>query len=230
MKKFLKIRNLLILLIIVIAIVYIFMMRTRDTSNSKTSKLYYELVNKDVVTMTLEFQEDDFGAKIIYSTDNKNKKTIRVTEVYDSSEWAKNQNAAHNKSVAVNENGRTHSYFVNYDLKKYMDYGETKEGYDTNNWISEYINSPIGHSKYYTKNYGTVNSENLFIETFPKDETKYCYEGDNLKYIDTTDGTSQAKRRLYRVTIEYNFVEDSLVEIPSDFELVDTMEERRTYE
>jgi hypothetical protein len=180
--------------------------------------------------MTLEFKENELEAKMTYSIDNKNKKTIRVIEVYNSSEWAKDQNAEHNRSVAINENGKTQSYIINYDLKRYMYYDEIEEGYDAYSWVAEYIKSPIDYSKYYTKSYGVVNSENLFIETFPKDETKYCYEGDNLKYIDTTDGTSQGKRRLYKVTIENSFVENSLIEIPSDFELVDTIEERRTYE
>ena len=68
MKRFFNIRNLLIslvLLIVVIALIYIFVIRSRDVGNSKTSKLYYDLVNRDVVTMTLEFNDGEFSGNMI---------------------------------------------------------------------------------------------------------------------------------------------------------------------
>lgn len=229
MKKFLNIRNLLIslvLLIVVIALIYIFVIRSRDVGNSKTSKLYYDLVNRDVVTMTLEFKENEFSAKMIYSTDNKNKKTVTVIEPHDTSEAGKKTNINNSKTIQIKENGKSNSYTVHYDLKKYIT-SETDEGYDDFSWITTYIMSPVSNSKYYTKGYETINSERLFVETFEKDNTKYYYDGDELKYIEKLEESNKGASRLYSVKIENKFVDESLIKIPSDFKLVDVIDERR---
>lgn len=230
MKRFFNIRSLLIslvLLIVVIALIYIFVIRSCDIGNSKTSKLYYDLVNRNVVTMTLEFKEDELSGNIIYSTDNKNKKTTIIIEAHDMSESGTSMHTNSVKTISINENGESKFYSVNYDLKRYNTTNIGKEDYDANSWIRSLIKSAVDNSKYYTKGYETINSENLFVETFEKDNTKYYYDGDNLKYIENLDGSTKGTRRLYSVKIENSFVDKSLTEIPSNFELVDVMDERR---
>lgn len=230
MKRFFNIRNLLIslvLLIVVIALIYIFVIRSRDVGNSKTSKLYYDLVNRDVVTMTLEFNDGEFSGNMIYSTDNKNKKTTIIIEAHDMSESGTNMHTNNIKTISINENGESKFYSVNYDLKRYSTTDVGKEDYDANSYLKKFIISPVSNSKYYTKGYETINSEKLFVEAFEKDNTKYYYDGDKLKYIENLDGSNKGTRRLYSVKIENSFVDKSLTEIPSDFELVDVIDERR---
>lgn len=225
MKKFFNIRNLLIslvLLIVVIAFIYIFVMRSNDIGNSKTSKLYYDLVNRDVVALTLEFKENESEYKIIYSQDRKNNKSTRIVEVHDNSESAKKYNNSTFKSIAINENGKTHVYNISYDLKRYTTQ-EIEENYDDNRWLTGYLKGPLGESKYYTKGYEIINSENLFVETFPETQTKYYYEGDILKYIENNDGSGVNKKRLHKVTIENKFIEESVNDIINGFELTDIL-------
>lgn len=230
MKKFFSIRNLLIslvVLIVVIALIYIFVIRSRDVGNSKTSKLYYDLVNRDVVTMTLEFKENELSGKIIYSIDKKNKKSTTIIEAHDMSESGTKMHINSIKAININENGETKFYSVNYDLKRYSATNVGKEDYDANSWFTTLIISPVSNSKYYTKGYENINSERLFVETFEKDNTKYYYEGEKLKYIENLDGPTKGGRRLYSVKIENKFIDESLTKIPSDFELRDVIDERR---
>ncbi len=226
MKKFLNIRTALVLLIILIAVIYIFVMRSRSTEDSKTSKLYYDLVNRDVVTMTLEFKENESEWKLTYSQDKKNKKRTQVVEMRDSSDRAKKYNQSNIKTIVVNENGKTHGYSISYDDKKYTTY-EKDEGYDDNGFIESYMKGPMSGSKYYTKGYEVKDSESLFVETFPDNETKYYYEGDTLKYIENNDGSSNDSKtnvkRLHKVTIENKFVEVSIEESIKGLELVDAI-------
>lgn len=226
MKKFFSIRNLLIslvVLIVVIALIYIFVMRSNDIGNSKTSKLYYDLVNRDVVALTLEFKENESEYKIIYSQDRKNNKSTSIVEVHDNSESAKKYNNSTFKSVAINENGKTHVYNINYDLKRYTTQ-EIEENYDDNRWLTGYLKGPLlAESKYYTKGYEIINSENLFVETFPETQTKYYYKDDTLKYIENNDGSGVNKKRLHKVTIENKFIEESVNDIINGFELTDIL-------
>ena len=197
MKRFFNIRSLLIslvLLIVVIALIYIFVIRSCDIENSKTSKLYYDLVNRNVVTMTLEFKEDEFSGNIIYSTDNKNKKTTIIIEAHDMSESGTSMHTNNVKTISINENGESKFYSVNYDLKRYNTTNIGQEDYDANSWIRSLIKSAVDNSKY---------------------------------YIENLDGSTKGTRRLYSVKIENSFVDKSLTEIPSNFELVDVMDERR---
>ena len=53
MKKFLNIRNIIIILILVISIGYMIFMKSQNTNNSKTSDLFYELINKDNIIYIL---------------------------------------------------------------------------------------------------------------------------------------------------------------------------------
>lgn len=218
MRKILIFRNALIVLVVVIAICYAFFMRTKNTQNSKTNELFYQLINKELVTMNIGFEEKEKKGNIIFSTDKNNNKAIQIVEVFDDSEQAKENNTSHIKNISIIENEKTHTYQINYDLNTYMDFGENDNDSDITNWI-ENLNRVITNSKYYVKGYEKINKTKLYSETFKESGYVFYYDGNELRYIKQKDGFSGNENTLYTIKVEDSFVENSLLEIPNNFTL-----------
>lgn len=218
MKKFINIRNILILLVIIIAIGYIIFMKSKDTTQSKTSDLFYKLINKDCITMELSFNEDNKKGKIIYSSDIKNNVTFQITELFLSDDVSIQNNTSHIKNITIRKEGKTHSYQLNYDLKNYIDFGNQEDNSDTTDWI-ENFNKITSESKYYTKKYEEIDGKQYYTEYFPEREYKFYYDGNELKYIKQKDGMTENDDTLYEVKFDENLISDSLLQISNDFTL-----------
>lgn len=219
MKKFLKVRNIIIVLIVLIVIIYIAIILSRNPSNSKTSELYNKWVNQDVITMNLEFKHGTQKGTHTFSTDQTKKKTVIVVDTYDDKEESKKLNTTHMKSITIMENEKTHVYQLNYDLKTYKDFGETESTQEITSWM-EMPNQVVSESKYYTKENFTINGKKVNTEIFDKNQAYFGYVDGELVMIQTDDGMGA-----YDVSFEDKFVEDSLYQIPEDFTLDNEGEE-----
>lgn len=218
MKKFINIRNILILLVIIIAIGYIIFMKSKDTTQSKTSDLFYKLINKDCITMELSFNEDNKKCNIIYSSDIKNNVTFQITELFLNDDVSIQNNTSHIKNITIRKDGKTHSYQLNYDLKNYIDFGSQEDNNDITDWIENFNKIP-SESKYYTKKYEEIDEKQYYTEYFPEKKYKFYYDGNELKYIKQNDGMSGNADTLYEVKFEENLINDSLLQISNDFTL-----------
>lgn len=218
MKKFINIRNILILLVIIIAIGYIIFMKSKDTTQSKTSDLFYKLINKDCITMELSFNEDNKKCNIIYSSDIKNNVTFQITELFLNDDVSIQNNTSHIKNITIRKDGKTHSYQLNYDLKNYIDFGSQEDNNDITDWIENFNKIP-SESKYYTKKYEEIDKKQYYTEYFPEKKYKFYYDGNELKYIKQNDGMSGNADTLYEVKFEENLINDSLLQISNDFTL-----------
>lgn len=210
MKKFLNVRNVLIIAVILIAILYIVFMRSRNPYNSKTHDLYMELANKDYITMSISFEEEDKKGTVTFSTDNKNDKVVQIIDIENNKEEIK-----HVKSVTIRENGKVSSYQIFYDFNSYKILEESEDekvsnGIDT-------LCKMYSESKYYTKSVTMINGTKVYTETFPELNYMFGYEGEELKYVKYNDGISGNNDTIYDVKIEDKFVDKSSYEVPEDF-------------
>lgn len=218
MKKFINIRNILVLLVIIIAIGYSIFFKSKNTTQSKTSDLFYKLINKDCITMELSFNEDNKKGKITYSSDIKNNVTYQITELFYSDDVSIQNNISHIKNITIRKEGKTHSYQLNYDLKNYIDLGSEEDNNDITNWI-ENFNKITSESKYYTKKYEAINGKQYYTEYFPEREYKFYYDGNELKYIKQKDGITGGTFTIYEVKFDEKLISDSLLQISNDFTL-----------
>lgn len=218
MKKFLNIRNIIIILILVISIGYMIFMKSQNTNNSKTSDLFYELINKDNITMELSFNESDKKGSIIYSSDIKNNKTIQITELFSDDDISKQNNISHIKNIVIRKDGKIQKYQINYDLKTYYNLGNVEDHNSITDWI-ENFNEITSESKYYTKKYEIVNDKNYYIESFPEKEYTFYFDSNELKYIKQKGGITGNDATMYEVKLEEKLIDDSLLEISKDFTL-----------
>lgn len=216
MEKFFNIRNVLIILIILISAIYIVFMRSKNPENSKTSDLYYQLINKDKVTLKLGYSENDKHGTIIFSTDKNSNKTCQILELYNNSKLAKENNTTHIKNITIIENKTKHTYQLNYDLNSYIDFGKIEYNNDITDWIDN-INRIVSRSKYYTKGYKNINNTRMFTENFPEQGYTFYYDSNDLKYIKQKDGFSGNENTLYEIKLNYDFIDNSLLEIPNNF-------------
>lgn len=216
MEKFFNIRNVLIILIILISAIYIVFMRSKNPENSKTSDLYYQLINKDKVTLKLSYSENDKHGTIIFSTDKNSNKTCQILELYNNSKQAKENNTTHIKNITIIENKTKHTYQLNYDLNSYIDFGKIEYNNDITDWIDN-INRIVSRSKYYTKGYKNINNTRMFTENFPEQGYTFYYDSNDLKYIKQKDGFSGNENTLYEIKLNYDFIDNSLLEIPNNF-------------
>ena len=213
MKKFLNVRNVIIVLVIFVAIFAIVFMSPKNPYDSKTSKLYYKWVNQDEITLKLSSKHGFQEETLIFSTDKNNNKTVKIIDVYDNDNKAKEENRSHIKSITIMENGKTHMYQINYDLKNYKDLGESENAEDITAWM-ETPNNIVNTSKYYTKKQHTINGKRVFTEVFDKGKAYFGYEDDELVIVQTEE-----KDYAYNVSTESKFIDESLYEIPEDFSL-----------
>ena len=213
MKKFLNVRNVLIVLVVLVALFAIIFMSPKNPYDSKTSKLYYKWVNQDEITMKLSSKHGFQDESLIFSTDKKNNKTIKIIDVYDNDNKAKENNSSHIKSITIMENGKTHIYQINYDLKTYKDFGETESNEDITAWM-ETPNNIVNNSKYYTKKQHFINGKKVNTEVFDKGKSYFGYVDEELVIVQTEENNYA-----YNVSTESKFLDESLYKIPNDFTL-----------
>ena len=213
MKKFLNVRNVIIVLVILVAMFAIVFMSPKNPYDSKTSKLYYKWVNQDEITLKLSSKHGFQEETLVFSTDKNNNKTVKIIDVYDNDNKAKEENRSHIKSITIMENGKTHIYQINYDLKNYKDLGESENTEDITTWM-ETPNNIVNSSKYYTEKQHTLNGKKVFTEVFDKGKAYFVYEDDELVIVQTEE-----KDYAYNVSTESKFIDESLYEIPEDFSL-----------
>ena len=216
MKKFLNIRNVLVIIVMVLVCIYIFCIRSNEPNKSKTASLFYDLVNKDVLTYSMSFKENNKEGSINISFDKNNNTCVELLELYDRSNSAKETNTSHIKNITIKKDNISHSYQLNYDTQSYFDFGEVADESDITTRI-EVINSIVSESKYFNKEYESINNELLYKEIFPEKGYTFYYKDNDLKYIKYNNGISGDNNTLYSVEIKDNFIDKSLIEIPSNF-------------
>lgn len=218
MKKFLNVRNVLIVLVVFVAIFAIIFMSPKNPYDSKTSKLYYKWVNQDEITLKLKSRHGSQEESLIFSTDKKNNKTIKIIDVYDNDNKAKEDNRSHTKSITVMENGKTHIYQINYDLKTYIDFGESENSEDISSWM-ETPQKIVNKSNFYVKRNIEINGKMVSTEIFDKNKNYFGYIDGELVIVQTEEND-----HAYDVISEEKFIEESLYEIPEGFTLNENVE------
>ena len=137
-------------------------------------------------------------------------------ELYNNSKQAKENNTTHIKNITIIENKTKHTYQLNYDLNSYIDFGKIEYNNDITDWIDN-INRIVSRSKYYTKGYKNINNTRMFTENFPEQGYTFYYDSNDLKYIKQKDGFSGNENTLYEIKLNYDFIDNSLLEIPNNF-------------
>ena len=150
--------------------------------------------------------------RVLHSDKKRQKDSGRIS-LYDNDNKAKEENRSHIKSITIMENGKTHMYQINYDLKNYKDLGESENTEDITAWM-ETPNNIVNSSKYYTKKQHTINGKRVFTEVFDKGKAYFGYEDDELVIVQ-----KEKKDYAYNVSTESKFIDESLYEIPEDFSL-----------
>lgn len=217
MKKFINVRNIIILLIIILVVFYLVFMRSRNPRESKTYALYYPLVNKDVITMKLDFsiEDSDIKSSAIFSTDKTQDKLVTILDTQDYSHNNEEYDLVHVTSINITENGKTHTYQIHYHTQSYYDFGEEDATEEIDRWMTVFLDVP-SESKYYTKSHEVINGESLLVENFPEKGYKFYFSGDDLKYTKQNNEDT-----LYTVTFEEKFIDEELIKIPEGFTLAE---------
>ena len=57
----------------------------------------------------------------------------------------------------------------------------------------------------------------MFTENFPEQGYTFYYDSNDLKYIKQKDGFSGNENTLYEIKLNYDFIDNSLLEIPNNF-------------
>ena len=217
MKKFINVRNIIIILIILLVVFYLVFMRSRNPRGSKTYAMFYDLVNKDVLTMKLDFRAVDSDTKFtaIFSSDKTQNKSVTILDTLDYSVDNEEYDLVHITGVTITENGKSHVYQIHYHTQTYYDFGEEDATDEVNSWL-DVFNTVPSESKYYTKSHEVINGESLLVETFPEKGYKFYYKDNELKYT-----KQNHEDTLYTVTFEDSFIDESLTKIPEGFTLME---------
>lgn len=233
MKKFLNIRNILILLIIIIAVVYICWGRSSDIKSSKTYQLFNRFMNygaayhnDDNTMLKLEHSDENIDISVIYTTDSQNKREVRTFNINNKKE------KLHSQTVTITNKEGSKSYNINHTEKTYFIFDTLKdEGTEFYaNWSRSIIDL-ITKDKYYTKGYENINEEKMHYEYFKEANSKFYYNSqDELMYVKTEDLDKSFKNsnnpinindlNLYKVTITHDNMDESLIKIPEGYEVM----------
>jgi hypothetical protein len=216
MKKFINVRNIIIILIILLVVFYLVFMRSRNPRGSKTYAMFYDLVNKDVLTMKLDFKAEDSDMLFtaIFSSDKTQNKSVTILDTLDYSADNEEYDLVHITSITITENGKSHVYQIHHHTQTYYDFGEEDATDEVNSWL-DVFNTVPSESKYYTKSHEVINGESLLVEAFPEKGYKFYYKDNELKYT-----KQNHEDTLYTVTFENNFIDESLTKIPEEFTLL----------
>lgn len=219
MKKFLNVRNVIIVLVVLIVVVYVIFMRSRNPYNSKTCDMYYKISNKQVATMVISFEDDESKGSLTFSTDKEKNKEVQIIDMYD----YKENNNRHIKSVIIRENDKTHTYQIDYDGRSYIDMGEEDADKPIMDW-SNTLARMYSEGKYFTKKFEIIDGKKIYMETFPKLNYTFGYDGEELKYLKYKDGISGKEDTLYNVEIIDTYIDESETKIPEGFTLNENVE------
>lgn len=219
MKKFLNMRNVIIVLVIFVAAVYVIFMRSRNPYNSKTCDMYYKIANKQVATMVISFEDSESKGRLTFSTDKERNKEVQIIDMYD----YKDNNNRHIKSVIIRENDKTHTYQIDYDGRSYIDIGEADADKPIMDWANT-LARMYSEGKYFTKKFEIIDGKKIYMETFPKLNYTFGYDGEELKYLKYKDGISGKDDTLYNVEITDIYIDESETKIPEGFTLNENVE------
>lgn len=207
MKKFLKIRNIIVTIIAIIAIVVICFIRRSDVTSSKTWKYLdnicqkdsYILTTKNVVINSIKDidNEENSANEITWGIDKKNRIgfmfTRQVNNDYHLMILIENKKSADCEAYIINESKELED--KGYLEDKYIHFQNFGGNIDRMDGISNMMDN-IFTLKSYFRGYDFVDSKFKYYERF--DNTKYYIENDNLFKMKETDvGDS------YDLNVEY---------------------------
>ena len=225
MKKFLNIRNILIILIIIIAVAFICWGRSDNLKNSKAYQLFnhfYEYGpeyghNENNTIMKLE-NIGDKEITWIYATDYDNEREV-ISYIGVSETSA--ETTQHSQLVNIISKKGRESYIM-LDLDKICYKFDTIKEEATElyaSWAEDIIDL-IMNNTYYTRGYELVNGKLLYYENFKNEGLKFYFDNDNLVYMKSTklEESFNLKDILYKVEIRYDDSYKEMINIPDDYE------------
>ena len=235
MRKFLKIRNIIVIIIAIIAIVVICSMRISDVTDSKTWKYLNNIYEKDSYILTskniivnsikdINNKENETN-EIIWGIDKVNRVgfmfTRQINNDYHLIILLENKKSADCEAYIINENKDLEN--KGYLEEKYIhmqNYGGDINKYDG---ISNIMDN-IFILKSYFRGFDFVDSKLKYFERF--ENTKYYIENDNLLKMKQTDVGD-----LYDLSIDYErFTKESIIKKYTGKEFQEFKFIEKTYE
>ena len=234
MKKFLKIRNILILLIIIVAIFFICWGRSDNVQNSKSYQLFkhfyeygpeYGNTENNTIMRLENIGEEEIA--LTYATDYDNKREI--TSIEKLSQTSKDTMQTVQIINIISNEGRN-TYFLFEKDKQCLKFDTMKEEATDlyASWAEDIMNS-IQNNKYYTKGYNWIDGNFMYYEYFKETGMKFYFNNNGeLKYLSskTLDNSFSSKPEenayLFKVTISHDSIDETLIEIPQDYEIKDS--------
>lgn len=231
MKKFLKIRNILILLIIIVAIFFICWGRSDNVQTSKSYQLFkhfyeygpeYGNTENNTIMKLENIGEEEIA--LTYATDYDNKREI--TSIKKLSQTSKDTMQTVQIINIISKEGRN-TYFLFEKDKRCLKFDTKKEEASElyASWAEDIMNL-IGNNKYYTKGYNWIDGNFMYYEYFKETGTKFYFNHNGeLKYLSskTLDNSFSSKPEensyLFKVTISHDSIDETLIEIPQDYEI-----------
>lgn len=233
MKKFLNVRNILIVLIIIVAVAFICWGRSDNPKNSNAYQLFkhfYEYGpeyghNENNTTMKLENIGDE-EITWIYATDYDNEREIvSITKLSEALE----ETTQHTQLVnIISKNGRESYILLDKDkicLKFDTMKEEATELYA--GWAEDVMDL-ITNNTYYTRGYEWVDGNFMYYEYFKETDIKFYFNSDgDLMYLSaraldySLSSNPDEESYVFRVTISHDSIDNSLIEIPEDYEIRD---------
>ena len=231
MKKFLNIRNILIILILVVAVVFIYWGRSDSPKDSKAYKLFTHFNNygpeygntENNTIMKLHYKGENKEITIIYATDYDNEKEVRSFETIDNTtpEWT-----YHFQTVNITTKEGMVSYNMDHKEKSCIMFGTSEDQASEfyAKWAEDFMNV-ITNSPYYTRGYEFVNGNLMYYEYFKETDSKFYFNKDNeLVYLSTESlsnsiETNPKEAYIFEVTISHDSIDNSLIEIPEGYEV-----------
>ncbi len=233
MKKFLNIRNILIILIIIIAVAFICWGRSDNLKNSKAYQLFnhfYEYGpeyghNENNTIMKLE-NIGDKEITWIYATDYDNEREV-ISYIGVSETSA--ETTQHSQLVNIISKKGRESYIM-LDLDKICYKFDTIKEEATElyaSWAEDIIDL-IMNNTYYTRGYEWVDGKFMYYEYFKDTDMKFYFDHNGeLRYLSarTLDNSLSTnpdeESYIYKVTISHDSIDNSLIEIPEDYKIID---------
>lgn len=233
MKRFLNIRNMLVLLIIIIAAGYIVWGRSNDTKHSKTYQLFNsfnnygaEYNNHENTTLKLDYTDEKKEIKIIYATDNENRREIRSFDVNDK------ETKEHGQTVSVTTKEGVQDYILEHTEKTYVMFDLLKDSGSEffANWAHTFTDL-ITKNQYYTRGYEFVNGELMYYEYFKDSNSKLYFNSNNELVYMNSESLDKSFREfnnsnirktdlyLFKVTISHDRFDNTLIEIPQEYKI-----------
>lgn len=233
MKKFLNIRNILIVLIIIVAVVFICWGRSDNTKDSKAYKLFNhfyeygpEYGNSENNTIMKLENIGDEEITWIYATDYDNKREVVSFIRYGKTSEETTQ---HTQLVnIISEKGR--ESYIMFDVDKICYKFDTMKEEATELYASwaEDVMDLITNNPYYTRGYEWVDGNFMYYEYFKESDIKFYFnQNGDLMYLNarTLDNSLSSNANeesyIFKVTISHDSIDNSLIEIPEDYEIRD---------